>query len=428
MTRAARPPDQPGLARLDRLGVALALALPVFLTHGHGVADAINLLLALLFLARSALAGDWVWLRRAWVRAGLAWWAWLVLCSARWDTGQLLQAVLFVRFLLLTAALEHWVLRDAAVRMWLTRLVRVAFAYIALNSALQLATGRNVYGWPRGADGELTGPYRQPRAGPILSRTFFPALLPPTARLFGGGGWRPLWGAVLLLAGAARMVLTGQRVPLLLTLLGLFVTALFMPRLRGPVIIALTGAGLLLAASRVISPPAFHRQVEKFSAQMLHFQDSPYGLILARGLAVGDAHPVMGRGFDGFRDACKNPAEPRYFEGWHGDDGGGTLICVQHPHNFYLQAYVESGAPGLVLYCVLVIAWLAALLPGLLRDPDPLRVALFTAALLHEWPIASSSSIEAMPLSGWFFLLLGLGLAETRAYIADQSASEAYRG
>ena len=422
MTRAARLFDQPGL---DRLGAALALALPVFLTHGHGVADAINLLLALLFLARSALTGDWAWLRRAWVRVGLAWWAWLSLCSARWGFGQLLQAVLLVRFLLLTAALEHWVLRDAAVRAWLTRLVRVAFAYIALNSYLQLATGRNVYGWPRGADGELTGPYRQPRAGPILSRTFFPALLPPTARLFAGEGWRPLWGAVLLLAGAALMVLTGQRVPLLLVLLGLFVTALFMPRLRGPVIVALAGAGLLLAASRVISPPAFHRQVEKFSAQMLHFQDSPYGLILARGLAIGDAHPVMGRGFDGFRKACY---EPRYFKGWHGDDGGGALMCVQHPHNFYLQAYVEAGVPGLALYCALVIAWLAALFPGLLRAPDPLRVALFTAALLHEWPVASSSSIEAMPLSGWFFLLLGLGLAETRAYIARQNASEAHRG
>ena len=409
--------------------MALALALPVFLTHGHGVADAINLLLALLFLARSALAGDWAWLRRAWVRVGLAWWAWLSLCSARWGAGQLLQAVLFVRFLLLVAALEHWVLRDAAVRAWLTRLVRVAFAYIALNSCLQFATGRDVYGWPRGADGELTGPYRQPRAGPILARTFFPALLPPVARLFAGEGWGPLWGAVLLLAGVALMVLTGQRVPLLLVLLGLFVTALFMPRLRGPVIIALAGAGLLLAASRVISPPAFHRQVEKFSAQMLHFQDSPYGLILARGLAIGDAHPVMGRGFDGFRKGCYEPA---YFKGWHGDDGGGALICVQHPHNFYLQAYVESGVPGLVLYCALVTAWLAALLPGLLRDPShdsgPLRVALFTAALLHEWPIASSSSIEAMPLSGWFFLLLGLGLAEARAYIARQSASEAHRG
>lgn len=410
--------------RLDWAGPALALLLPLFLLHGHGIADAIIAVSDILFLARSALVRDWAWLRRTWMRVGLLWWAWLVLCSARWAGGQLVQAILIVRFLLLIAALESWVLRDAAVRRWLAWLVRAAFLYIALQSAVQFATGRDLYGWPRGADGELTGPYREPRAGPVLSRLFFPALLPPVARWFAGPGWQPLWGAAALLAGVALMVLTGQRVPFLLVVLGLFVTALFMPRLRGPVLMALVGAGILLAASRVISPPAFHRQVEKFAYQMEHFRDSPHGLILARSLAIGDAHPFMGRGFDGFRDACKDPA---YFQGWRGSpfaDGGGALICVQHPHNHYLQAYVESGLPGLVLFCALVAAWLAALLPGLLRHPDPLRVALFVAALLHEWPIASSSSFESMPLSGWFFLLLGLGLAEARAYIAGQRASE----
>ena len=416
------------MKRLDLAGAALALILPIFLLHGHGIADAIIVVSDALFLAHSALARDWAWLRRTWVRVGLLWWAWLVLCSARWAGGQLVQALLIVRFLLLIAALEGWALREAAVRQWLAWLVRAAFLYIALQSAVQFATGRDLYGWPRGAAGELTGPYREPRAGPVLSRLFFPALLPPTASLFTGAGWRPLWGALLLLAGVALMVLTGQRVPLLLTLLGLFVTALLMPRLRGPVLMALVGAALLLAASRVISPPAFHRQVQVFSYQMEHFPESDYGLILARALAIGDAHPVMGRGFDGFRYACKEPA---YFRGWRGGpfrDGGGAAICVQHPHNHYLQAYVESGLPGLVLFCALVLAWLAALLPGLLRDPGSLRVALFVAALLHEWPIASSSSFEAMPLSGWFFLLLGLGLAETRAYIATQRNTEIPRG
>lgn len=416
-----------GCKRLGQAGAALALALSLVLLHARAIADVVIVVLDLLFLSRSAALRDWTWLRRAWVRIGLLWWAWLVLCSTRWSGAQLVQALVVVRFLVLVAALEHWALREARVRRWLAWLIRFEFLYIALQSAVQLATGRDLYGWPRGPDQELTGPYREPRAGPVLARLFFPALLPPVARWFAGRGWQPLWGALALLAGVALMVLTGQRVPLLLTGLGLFVTALFMPRLRGPVLMALVGAGLLLAASRVVSPPAFYRQVEKFSYQMEHFRDSPYGLILARALAIGDAHPAMGRGFNGYRDACANPA---YFHGWRGSpfvDGAGTFVCLQHPHNHYLQAYVEGGIPGLALFCALVAAWWLALLPGLLRHPDPLRVALFVAALLHEWPFASSSSFEALPLSGWFFLLLGLGLAETRAYIAGQRTSETNR-
>ncbi len=29
-------------------------------------------------------------------------------------------------------------------------------------------------------------------------------------------------------------------------------------------------------------------------------------------------------------------------------------MCVQHPHNFYLQALVEGGVPGLALFALLV--------------------------------------------------------------------------
>ncbi len=96
-------------------------------------------------------------------------------------------------------------------------------------------------------------------------------------------------------------------------------------------------------------------------------------------------------------------------------------MCVQHPHNHYMQALVESGWPGLVLFSALVLAWLQALGRGLWRAPTPLRVGLFVAALLHEWPIASTSAFSSMPLSGWFFVLLGLGLAETRAYMEGRT-------
>ena len=86
-------------------------------------------------------------------------------------------------------------------------------------------------------------------------------------------------------------------------------------------------------------------------------------------------------------------------------------MCVTHPHNHYLQALTDGGVPGLVLFCGLVGVWLAQLARGLWRDPEPLRVGLFVAALIQEWPVASTSPLVSLPIGGWFFLLLGLGLA-----------------
>ena len=417
------------MRHLDRTAQALALVLPVTLIHGRGLAEAIVIALATLFLARSALARDWTWLRRPWVRIALAWWAWLLLCSAQQGWESAAQAAGVLRFLLLTAALEHWVLADARTRLWLARILRLAAAYLAAQSLLQFATGRNLFGFPRSGDGELTGPYRNPRAGAPFSRLLFPAILPPIARWLPRSGLhRPSLsqaaGLALLPLAVATMVLIGQRMPLLLTGLGLLTTGLLLPRLRPLVLGAILAATILLAATPLVSPPTFTRLVTKFTTQMESFPESHYGLIAARALAIAEAHPVLGAGFDGFRRDCPDPA---YFDGWRTNgrlpnaplrnDGGGAGICVQHPHNFYLQALVEGGVPGLLLFAVLALAWLARLARGLCRHPDPLRTGLFTAALIQLWPLASTTAFTSMPLAGIFFVLLALGLAEANALV-----------
>jgi O-antigen ligase len=420
---------------LDRAAIGMVLVSPVFLMHGRAIAEILFVLTELIFLAACARERDWSWLRRGWVPVGLAWWVWLVICSAPGiglgGEHSFLQALAMLRWLLLIAALQHRVLRAPAVRRWLQGILAACAAYIALQSLLQFATGRNLYGDPRGSDGELTGPFDKARAAAPLSRLLFPTLLPPVAWLLARGSWAGRIGAAgLSVAGVAVMVLIGQRMPLLLTLLGLLVSAVLLPGLRRTVLVALVAGAALIAASVVVSPPSFYRLVTKFSRQMEGFPESPYGELAARAVVIAEQHPWTGRGFDGFRTGCP---EPRYFHPMHwgglwpddpAPDGGGAAVCNEHPHNHYLQAVTDSGLPGLVLFSAMVLAWLAGLGRGLWRNPDPLRVGLFVAAFIHEWPIASASSFEAVELSGFFFVMLGWGLAESR-YPATVSAARA---
>ncbi len=405
---------------LRNTAVGLVLLFPWFLLHARAAAEVSIDLVSLSFLLHCARERRWGWLARGWAPLALAWWAWLVLCTAlalpaSGQDGGLLQAVLVSRFLVFTAALELWVLAGARDRRWLSRSLGLATIYLVAQTLLQFVSGANLFGTPRSPDGELTGPFDKPRDAPTFVRMLFPALLPAASALLARGGRRRAAGAALVAGSLLVAVLIGQRMPLLLACLGLLAAALLLPRLRGPAMVAVVAGGALLGASVVVSPPTFYRLVTKFSRQMEGFAASPYGLVAERAAAIAEQHPWVGRGYDGYRTGCP---EPRYFQAWHWPgqpaeaDASAASLCLTHPHNLYLQAATDAGLPGLALFCALAGAWLWRLGRGLLRDPAPLRVGLFVALLIQEWPVASTSPLISLPIGGWFFLLLGFGLAE----------------
>ena len=406
---------------LDRAALIAVLATPPLLLHAHGIAEAAIAVADLCFLARSAFAAQWAWTRTPWLLIFWAWCAWLIAVSlpipplGQGGAASLIQALALVRFPIFIAAMEHNVLRDPAPRRWLYWIVAASAAYIAIHSVFQFATGYNLYAEPAGLDGELTGPFGKPRAGPVFARILLPALIPWAAAMLRGPGRRPVAKAwLVLIGGVAVAVLIGQRMPLLLTMLGLAVVGVLLPRLRWGMVAAGVGVAALLVASPVVAPKAHYRLVAKFTEQMTHFSASHYGKLYARALEIGRQNPVAGLGAEGFRTGCP---QPRYFRpSFDGSaaDGGGAAICWNHPHNYYLEALVTGGIPGLILFFALGLALLIALGRGLWRTPDPLRAGLFAAAVMLLWPIGSTTGFTAMPVAGWGFLLAGWGLAEAR--------------
>ena len=408
----------------EAAAAVLVALLPWLLIHARALSEAAIDLVAAAFLVRSVALHSWGWLREPWVRLAAAWWGWLLLCTALHfaaageGAGALVQAAAIARFLLFVAALEQVVLQPVSARRWFYRSLGLATLYLAAQTMLQFATGHNLFGDPRSGDGELTGPFDKPRDAPTFVRMLFPALLPPTAALLARRGALRWAGAALPILAMAVMVLIGQRMPLALAGFGLVLAALLLRRLRTPTVLALAAGLILVFASAAVSPPTFYRLVTKLDAQLGHFATSPYGLIIERATAIAEQHPWTGRGYDGYRTACP---EPRYFLAWHwpgqpaAPDPSGTTLCLTHPHNLYLQAVTDAGLPGLLLFTALALVWLARLGRGMRRGGGPLQAGLFIAALLQLWPLASTSPLISLPIGGWFFLLLGAGLAEAKA-------------
>ncbi len=411
------------LSALDQTSVGAIMLLPLLLMHAHGIGEVAMGVVNGCFLARSAITRQWGWVRTPWLLIGWAWWGWTVLCSLplHWHgigaggLPSLIQGLVVVRFLVLVAACEQAVLRSAVVRRWFYRVIAASAAYIAIQALVQFVVGYNLYGIPAAADHVLTGPFAKQRAAPPLSRMLLPVVIPPAAALLRRGRLRATLAAGALLAGGLFvMELIGQRIPFLLVGLGLVVVALFLRSLRWVIVATGVIGLLLLAATPVIAPGAYGRLVVQFSDLLTHFATSPYGELYARAWEIGVQQGATGLGADGFRYGC---VMPRYFRPtFDGSlpDGGGVAFCWHHPHNFYFEALDNGGFVGLALFCALAVAWLMALGRGLRRSPDPLRVGLFAATFIQLWPIASSSGFASMPMGGWFFLLLGWGLAEAR--------------
>ncbi len=407
---------------LERAGLAAVLILPAFLLYGRALAEGMIGLADACFLAL-VLTGRRRLVLRPWLVLGLAWWGWEILCSLPWSgagPGALAQALALGRFIIFVAALEQSVLAGPAARRALQWVVSACALFIAGAAWEQALTGRNFLGAPRWPDGALTGPFVKPRAGAPFVRLLFPAMLPASAWLLDRPGrLARVGGVVLALLGVITVVLIGQRMPALLAGLGLLVGAALLPRLRRVALGALVAAALVLAATPVVSPPTFAKLVGRFTEQMSHFAASSYGQLYTRAAVMTLAHPLHGLGFDGFRHFC---ADPVYLHGLPAlgiadATAGGAEICNLHPHNYYLQAATDGGLPGLALFAALAVAWLAPLARHLAphREGAARRVGLLLAALVHLWPIASTGGLVNLPLEGWFFLLLGWGLAEAAA-------------
>ena len=412
------------LQRLDRVMLVSLLLTPVLLMHTRALAEVTIALIGLGFLGRSAVTRDWTWLRTGWLPFALAWWVWQVVCSTpipalhlgEGGTKSLTQALLTIRFIILIAAMEHCVLRAEAARRWLYGVMAASAAYIAFQCLIQFTFGRNTYGWPRYPDGELTGPFGRPRAGPPLARLLMPTLLPAVAALMARPGVKgTLAGGGLLIGGMVVVVLIGQRMPLLVAFGSLLVAGVLMRRLRVPVLVAAVMTGLMLAASPIVAPDAYQRLVVKFGNQMANFASAHYGQLYTRAWSVGVNNPVTGMGHDGFGTGCPMPENFRpSFDGKQ-PDGGGAIICWVHPHNVYLQALTDGGFVGLGLFSLMMGAWLVPLWRGVWSRPDPLRVGLFASLAVQMWPVQAANGFTSIPMGGWFFLILGWGLAEARA-------------
>jgi len=388
------------IATLHHLGTRAALAatlvLPVLLIHAPSAAEAAIVALALGLLLRMALLRDASPLRAPWVLAALLFWAWIVLVTllSGGDAARIAVALAWLRFPLAALALSSWVLAEARARRWMLLSLGAAVAWVMLELWLQLAFGRGLSGRLPHPDGILTGPFGWARAGPFLALALWPPLLALAAWLAARQG--ALGAAVPAALALATVLATGQRLAALQVMAGLAAAALLLPGLRRPAALAALAGAVALAVLPLLAPDAFRRLV---TDALTGAPARAYLDVFDAGVAAVSAAPWTGWGQDGFRLACAALG-----------DGG----CPSHPHNAYLEAAVEGGLPGLVLFLGIGALALAAAAPGLLRHGGAAGRGLLLSLLVAGSSVGALKSSGSIHSAGLLVLLGGLALAAAR--------------
>jgi O-antigen ligase len=398
------------------------LLVPLGLLHAFVLAEICIAVTDILFLIEMFRCNNFQWARQPWFIVAMLWWGWTLICALPLPSLGLhafgfiestVQVLVIIRLIIFIAALQSWVLTTPRSRYGLWVIIALSALWIGIESWQQLLTGHNIFGNPRFGDGALTGPFRKPRAGDLYGHILFIGLLPPLAAMIAkpGRAWQ-IASVLLAILGVATSVFIGQRMGNIFTFLGLFTAAVLMRELRRPALIAAAAAALLIILTPLIAPQTHQKLVGETSRQVAHYSTSPYGELETRAIAMGEASPITGWGYNGFREYCP---QDRFSAGIPALGIASTTLalgaCNLHPHNYYLQALTDAGIPGFVLFCLLSLLWLWAMFRGLWPEKNPVRTGLFIAVFTFLWPLASTDEFPTLYLPGWLFLILGLGLA-----------------
>ena len=387
-------------SRLDLRALAEPIAIASPLALIVSAQEFVMSAVALLFVWQSWRARDFAWVRQGWFVALAALWVYALartLLGAPTGAGAS-TALHWIHFPIYAAALANWILPDARARRLLVLSTVGALSFFAADCLLQFIFGHDIVGRPTYGP-RLTSVFGKPGVGIEIAWLYLPAAL--GLWQMGRGASAAFFAAACLLA----VLLTGDRMGLLLALSGALLVGLLAKPLRKPLLIGAPIVALVVGGILFLRPALYERQVASTTQVIEHLDQSSYGTIFSSALAIVEDHPLFGVGIHKYQIAC---LDDRY---------GPPVVgleprCQGHPHNWYLQWLAETGLIGFALYIAFAALALGAVWRSAAANRGNLIFAgLAASLLLRLWPLSAGTGF----FSSWsvepFFLILGWTLA-----------------
>lgn len=329
--------------------------IPAFLLFARGAADGAVVLIALLFLVRSAVHRDWSWVRQSDIAILLVIWLimnLLVSPFAEFSGKSFGRSASWLRFVVFYAAVTRWILVDQKAVRWVLIAFMTTVAVAAADAFYQFLAGYSLLGG-QPMTGRLTGPLDRPNIGIYLAKTGFATVTLALALYLSDMMKQNAFRIGLVVFPFALMIvfLSGERTASVLSLLaiGCSLVGLFLvggkSRLAaaGIAVFVFGGIGALLTISdRILA------RVMALGDVVSDYSGSIYGELTSLGWRLFTENPIVGTGMGNFGLVC-----PEY------QARGLISECHPHPHNFYVEWLSDTGLLGTFPWLVFVgmIVW-----------------------------------------------------------------------
>ncbi len=409
------PRQLPDMAQIG--GVFLVLG-PFFALAGNSASDIWLSLVAISFLAYSAVKRDWSWASAIWFRVAFLFWVWLLVASifSDWPQNSLNAAAPWIRFPVFAAGFAYWLCAFPKLRDMTMKAAFVALSIMLLAllfERLRDPTALRLYG--------TLG--QHPKAGWYLLGIGMPVLFWVLHRARTQPNdyrWALPFAVFVLLS----MVSTGE---VFSTLLLFAATALFLVMLRVPSLILLLSISfcvLMFVALYFISDDLFVRFTSNALTRLPWLPSSDYYLPWMGGIQMGIDNWLTGVGPDNYDPYCRALA----VEGGPAADRMPPFTvetCPTHPHNLYIQAFAEAGILGLVLFGALAANLLKRTWhPSGWQKIEFGAIASFVIMVAAFWPISTYSEAfgQHKNFFTWYLIGWALGLQHLSAVGAKSNS------
>jgi len=388
-----------GMNRVERGLHVFWLFGPFILLIERSPADIWISTLAIVFVFRSLIRRDGEWLRAVWVWCCFIFLAVCLLSAASSSMSSYAtsESLLWFRFPLFAMATVFWLGQDK--RLLYAMLVSTALGMILMSGILVLEL---IVEGQKG--GRLTWPYGDKVSGNYLCKVGLPAFTVMVALAIGAKPKLAAVMGVLSTISIAISVFTGERINFLIRACsGMLAALVWKPNFRRYfLLIALE----ILAVSSVfvIFPSNQTRYVDSFVESLPLNVESSYFKTMAAGPEAAKESPILGLGPASFRYICPKVIKTT-----------SNFECDNHPHNFYIQLYSETGILGLLAGSVMIISIIWAAFVGWRKNrANVVAATAFVIPFGLFFPIQSTGDFFGQWNNIFMWSAIALALAAAR--------------